>query len=429
MNKAKHAWFRPRNYLHFDHPIGKSTGALKAVEKIVSNPQAISKHSFYPFIKYTLSSSKVTKDSSGKLIQKPKNRPISYASHMDSQIYGYYSHILSQHYETHVKESGIHSSVLAFRKLGKSNIDFAFEAFEAIKSIGNCDAIAFDISGFFDNLDHDVLKTMWSKVIGNKKLPDDHYAVYRSLTRFSTTNKDDLYKAFGISLHNPITKNQRICSPEEFRNKVRKNNLIKVNDQSKGIPQGSPISALLSNIYMLEFDQNITEIINEVGGKYYRYCDDMLFIVPYEFTGGIEAQVKTELTQLKIELNNDKTEKRRFKENKGNVFSFKPLQYLGFTFNGEKILLRSASLARYSERMKRGVALAKATKYKRNELRIKSGRPRRRLFKNKLYERYSHLGNRNFIRYGIRAADKMNAKSIKRQLKPLWKRLHDEINK
>ena len=52
--------------------------------------------------------------------------------------------------------------------LGKNNIEFANNAFEEIKRRKHCVAIALDISGFFDNLDHQRLKggafpfTCWS---------------------------------------------------------------------------------------------------------------------------------------------------------------------------------------------------------------------------------------------------------------------------
>lgn len=61
-----------------------------------------------------------------------------------------------------------------------------------------------------------------------------------------------------------------------------KMDLIKTHQDSKGIPQGTPISALLSNIYMVDFDLKAKEIIDRLGGKYYRYCDDMLFITQPE---------------------------------------------------------------------------------------------------------------------------------------------------
>jgi RNA-directed DNA polymerase len=105
------------------------------------------------------------------------------------------------------------------------------------------------------------------------------------------------------------------------------------------------------------------------------------------------------------------------------------LQYLGFMFDGENIYIRSSSLARYSEKMKRGVSLAKKTMKKYNAIRAKKGLPEEVLYKRKLYSRYTHFGGRNFITYGLRAANKMNSKTIKHQLKPLWRRFNEELEK
>ena len=77
--------------------------------------------------------------------------------------------------------------------------------------------------------------------------------------------------------------------------------------------------------------------------------------------------------------------------------------------------------------MKSGVRLAKKSRAKIERLNESQGRPTKALFKRKLYERYSYIGRRNFITYGHRAADLMRSESIKRQLKPLWGRLQDEI--
>jgi len=79
--------------------------------------------------------------------------------------------------------------------------------------------------------------------------------------------------------------------------------------------------------------------------------------------------------------------------------------------------------------MRRGIRLAKKTKIKRNRIKIFLGKLPKKLYKRKIYERYSHLGNRNFIRYGLKAAKIMNSTAIKKQLKPLWSRLQEEINK
>ncbi len=120
-------------------------------------------------------------------------------------------------------------------------------------------------------------------------------------------------------------------------------------------------------------------------------------------------------------------ELRTFTVKKGSLTADRPLQYLGFLFDGVNVYLRSTSLARYSERMRKGVSLAKATMRKRNKLRMKRGEKTKSLFKNKLYRKYSHLGSRNFITYGLRAADVMESNTIKKQLKPLWGNLQKEM--
>jgi hypothetical protein len=204
--------------------------------------------------------------------------------------------------------------------------------------------------------------------------------------------------------------------------------LIQANPDSYGIPQGSPISAFLSNIYMLEFDRYMLKVLEEQGGAYYRYCDDMLFIVPTEFQKTLSGLVVPEINKLKLTINPAKTDICEYRKIGGALTAKKPLQYLGFLFDGQQILLRSAGLARYSERMGRGVRRAKKDCLKFNKARSRKGLAATMLYKRKLYERYSHLGRRNFVRYGLLAADIMDSKAIKRQLKPLWKRLSEAID-
>ena len=387
-------------------------------------------HAFYPFIKYTLTAEKITRDlTSHKLVNKFKKRPIAYASHIDSHIYAYYSKLLTDAYERELKDRGLENSVLAFRALGKSNIEFAKAAFDQINAFGECGVVGLDISGFFDNLDHSILKQMWATMLDDGDLPSDHYNVFKSITRWSSVNRDDLYSALGISKHNPMNGRRRVCSPADFRQKVRGSGLIKTNVLGRGIPQGSPISAVLSNIYMVDFDHKVYQMIAALGGHYYRYCDDMLFVVPLSWKNKVAGKVAENIKALKISINSKKTERRTFKYEKGKLQADKPLQYLGFLFDGEQVTIRSAALARYSERMKRGVQLARLTKIKRDRLKIEAGRKPTKIYRRKLYERYSHLGKRNFVRYGLRAAKIMNSKATKRQLTPLWKRLIEEIER
>jgi RNA-directed DNA polymerase len=424
MTIKKHAWFKKRGYLHFDAPVG-----FKTAQRLTNSPVRVAKHAFLPLINYDISNFKVYVDDDGTVQKEPKSRPISYASHIDSHIYAYYAWQLSKLYEKNIQSHSLNDNVLAFRSLGKSNIQFANQAFEDIKSRKNCSVVALDVKGFFDNLDHKILKDSWGHLIEKYNLPADHFNVYKSLTKYSKVNKSLLYKEFNIPISNPKNGRFKICDIKEFRDVVRKKNYIVRNDAGKGIPQGSPISALLSNIYMFAFDIAAKAKMSEQGGSYYRYCDDILFITQREFRDDIESFAQDEIKKLILEIQPSKTEKRDFWISKGQQVCDKPLQYLGFTFDGQRKLLRSAALARFSNRMKSGVRLAKKTRVKKNRIKVDKGLPRTGLYKRKLLQQYSHLGGRNFIRYGHRAADIMESNAIRKQLKPLWNRLQDEINK
>jgi len=416
-------WYKRRRYLHFDLPISESSAAA-----IAKNPEIVARHAFYPLIRFVITSRKVKWEPGLKrLVTSPKERPVSYASHVDSHIYAYYASLIDEKYEAYLKDFQYQEAVLAFRKLGKSNIHFAKDAFSAIKSMGDSDVITADISDFFGNLDHQLLKSAWCSILGLKKLPPDHYNVFRSLTKFSWVDRRNLYSTLGISHNNPRNFGARICEPEEFRKVVRGCKLIQSNSDPRGIPQGSPISALLSNIYMTRFDEAMWSAVSASGGKYFRYCDDMLIIVP-KGRGKDYLELTRQLTDLyKLPLHPKKTEERVFTRTANGLTADKALQYLGFMFDGERIILRSASLARYSDRMRRGVRLARATMRSRNNLRIERGEAPIPLRKRKLYKRYSYLGRRNFVSYALRAADILGTNSIKRQVKPLWKRLRKQM--
>jgi hypothetical protein len=96
--------------------------------------------------------------------------------------------------------------VLAYRHIprgsddprGKCNIDFAYEAFLKVKELGDCFAVALDISQFFESLDHGHLKRLWSEVLGVSELPPDHFNVFRNITRYSVVDKIELYTRLGF---------------------------------------------------------------------------------------------------------------------------------------------------------------------------------------------------------------------------------------
>lgn len=421
-------WYRLRRYIHFDEPL-----SLKSATKLVTNPDCVASHSFWPLIKFDVNTKKISQDKLTKgIVTKQKTRPISYAAHSESLIYSYYCEHLSGLYEDQIKNKKLNDVVLAFRSLGKNNIDFAKQAFDEIKNRKSSSVIALDITKFFDTLSHQILKSSWKKILNLENLPKDHLAVFNSVTKFSYVDREEIFELLNISNSNPRSDGRkRICSPLDFRNKVRLGNYIKPNplkDAKQGIPQGTSLSALLSNIYMLEFDLAASEFVEKHNGKYMRYCDDMLFIMPLHKGKLAEDFATDKIKELKIEINPSKTDRCDFMIKNGFLSTRKSLQYLGFLFDGQRTTIRSAAFAKYSNRVKRGVSLAKQTMRRKNNIKALLGCPETNLYKKQLFSRYSHLGKRNFIRYAHNAAEILNSKSIKKQIRPLWKRLLEEIN-
>jgi RNA-directed DNA polymerase len=417
-------WFRQRRYLHFDEQL-----SLQKAVALVTNPDAVAAYSFWPLIRFQIQTAKIKQDkSTGKLDWHPKDREISYAAHGDSLIFGFYAEALGKLHEAQLEQRGLGDCVLAFRSLSKNNIDFAKAAFDEISARGDCVAVALDVTKFFDTIDHAQLKQRWMRLLGTSGLPTDHYAVFKALTRFSFVDRDKCFAALGVSIHTPRSGGRhRLCSPADFRLRVREAELVKVNQHRRGIPQGTAISALLSNVYMLDFDAAARDFAKSNGGRYMRYCDDILFIMPTALAEETQSFCIAEVDKLKLAINQAKTDTCYFVKKGAEQTCKQPLQYLGFLFDGQQILIRSAAFAKFSNRMKRGVSLAKQTMRSRNKARNAKGADEKSLYQRKILSRYSHLGKRNFLTYGYTAARLMNSKAIRRQLRPLWERLQKAI--
>jgi RNA-directed DNA polymerase len=418
--------FATRRYIHFDEPIGEDASRLLATD-----PERVAKWPFMPMLKCVISVRKVKRSKGGILEKKFKDRPICYSSHKDAAIYAYYSNILNNAYEARLKEAGLDSIVTAFRQdAGKCNIHFAKEAFNWIRSHGECVALAFDIKSFFDNLDHAVLKQQWKSVLGAKSLSKDHYAVFKSLTQFAYVNRMDAFAALGISRHNPrANRRKRLCSPEEFRTKIRDAGLVKTNPDCFGIPQGSPMSATLSNIYMMEFDTAVNAKVMSVGGLYRRYCDDMLCIVPNQFEKEVEAFVMDEIKKVKLVIQEAKTMRHHFQTSGGIAAGDKALQYLGFLFDGNRVLLRNAGLGKFYSKMRAGVRMASACKRKADKKNSGADASKNPIKRKQLNVRYSYRGKQNYVSYALRAAEEFNEPAIKKQIRRHWKKLNAIVSK
>lgn len=404
------AWYKPRGYPHFDHPL-----SYDHAKNLVSHPHLVASHAFYPFLHFKMEDRRYKPGERKVLLKK---RDIYYAAHADSHIFAYYARLLGRLYEAELDRRAIDASVLAYRKIGDGhcNIHFAGEAFEIITKMGDCDAVALDVEGFFDNLDHQNIKSLWRKVLGVDQLPTDHDAVFKAITRFAWAERDLVYKQLGIGRRKAEKLHGRLCTAKEYRDLIRGHGLVSRHGKNKGIPQGSPISAVLSNIYMLEVDTALVSRLTSMGATYRRYSDDILLICPPGHADEVATLVCSALKEANLNLSEDKTKCSYFRIDKeGRLYTDDPLQYLGFTFDGQRTLLRSSTLSGYHQRLRTAV---KAVKRAVRKARKNDGDVRMR--KRKIYERMSHLGRRNFPSYAKRAAKVLNEQAIRRQIRGHW---------
>lgn len=418
---------KTRNYLHFDKKISS-----EKLYDYISNSENIKKHSFYPFISYKLNERKIKKNN-GNLIVNDKERLINYPSHIDSNIYAYYSKKIEEKYEFFLQNNNLIDSVLAFRKIvierngeeiSQCNIHFSKNVFDEISDRKDCLVICLDISKFFDNLNHIFLKEKLKKILDldSKELPEDYYKVYKSLTKYSYVEKKKLYEKLGLSI-NSKKKNgkDRLCTVQEFRTVVRGQNIIKKNLRNKGIPQGSPISGLLSNIYMSDFDKNVIEKLEEIDGKYFRYCDDMLFIINENEEQNLMLFLLGEISKLNLNINQSKTQIIKFVNGKVDknhgVSGFRnpdKLQYLGILYDGENFFLRETGISKYYYKMRKAIRM-RASHF--NKLKSNNEITSQKIYMRNLHKRFTYIGNRNYISYVYRAEKVFNNNNLKKQIR------------
>jgi hypothetical protein len=445
-------WFKTKKYPHIGLPI--TIKDYNWVKEYVENPGKVRTHSFLPLIHKSIVKRKFRADNSvsvlnpsGKrmrVLSKPKVRDIFFASHLDSLILSKYNEILATAYKKHIENKNFNESIVAYRKIpiskgsdkNKCNIDFAKTTFEFIQNNKSkkLTVIVADVTSFFDNLNHKTLKKQWSRVLNETTLPQDHYNLFKSLTNIKYIEGDRLFESYGntmmveTGIPNFSNKTEyvrkKIKSGKFFKEKgashycekiefLKKNlNLVISKNNSVGIPQGSPISATLANIYMLDFDQEIFDRVSSISGFYQRYSDDLIIICEQRYEDYIIKLIRDKIetvVDLKIEPN--KTKVFRFEELKGKFTGFeidektkisnhnKTLEYLGFSFDGQRVLIKTSGFSKFYRSMKSSFK-------KSTSLAIHSKNPDKSLFKSRLYKQFTYRGAKRKLIYRPSKADK-----------------------
>jgi hypothetical protein len=311
---------------------------------------------------------------------KSSHRLITYAGRRDSVIFRHYRDILSDHLEEVLRVRGLSDCVIAYRSIespgghSKSNVDFAIEAFGAIREAGDCTVFCLDIKSFFDNILHENIEATWKLLLGVDRLPDHHFKVMKATTQYSFIEEKVALGILGFFGEKKLPNGAlvrgylvprrslptRLCSLSQFRRQIAKN--VSVN--RIGIPQGLPISDVLANAVLLDFDLEMKEQCDVIGGLYRRYCDDLLFVVPGKSVNPDEwiktVEAKLGLVGGKLKLGHEKSAVHSVaclpdgKQKLIPIATYKQLptiDYLGLSYDGTSVYLRQSTLSRLKGRI------------------------------------------------------------------------------
>ncbi|MCW2388776.1 hypothetical protein M2333_001822 [Sphingobium sp. B11D3B] len=348
----------------------------------------------------------------GKTVKKA--RPIMYASHRDACILSAYSHTICRLLDAWYDREGLSSCIIAYRALGRANYDFARSVEDYIRAQPKVTVLCFDVSGFFDNLEHARLKERLRWLLGVNELGADWYRVFRHVTKYRYVRRDDLLANDTFAQRYSQGGRKPLATMKELN---AADITINPNPAVVGIPQGTPIIAALSNLYMTAFDAELHAAIKICGGLYQRYSDDILIACPPEISAALELLVASKLSACGLQLQAAKTERRTF-SGVGAV----SIQYLGFNLGHNHARIRPGSLARQWRKAKRAVRGAEGAGAKA----MAAGKAKK-IYLRKLHRKFMDPRMRNFMNYANRSQEALASPAIRRQLKRLRKYIASEM--
>ncbi|MCL5421598.1 MAG: group II intron reverse transcriptase/maturase [Nitrospirae bacterium] len=162
-------------------------------------------------------------------------------------------------------------------------------------------AVDIDLEKFFDTVDHDILMNRVSRKVRDK----------------------GLLSLIGKYLRAGVIVNGRL------------------NQTSKGVPQGGPLSPFLSNILLDDLDKEL----ERRGHRFARYADDLIILVTSKRAGERVMESISRFLErvLKVKVNRDKSKVVRSEES----------PFLGFTFTRKRLTVSEKSTKRFKSELRR----------------------------------------------------------------------------
>jgi len=116
------------------------------------------------------------------------------------------------------------------------------------------------------------------------------------------------------------------CAVEETDDRGRKKRTTEAKDSGRGIPQGSPISPLLANLYMRRFvlEWKRRGLEDRLGSRIVTYADDLVILCRRGRAAEALQHLREIMARLKLTVNEEKTRICRVPESE--------FDFLGYTF-------------------------------------------------------------------------------------------------
>lgn len=203
------------------------------------------------------------------------------------------------------RRNRLEDAVIAYGKLGRTSYDLATEVTHFACTHGACVMLYFDVANFFGSPDHAILKDRLKRVLGVIELSRDWYSVFRHVTKRSKLELTDLGQNSDFARRMVAASREPVASISEVR---RAGIAITTNPDGYGIPQGTPISSVFSDLYVLDIDRAMVDACRQAGAIYRRYSDDILLACSPDNEAALVA-AHTAIGEHRLQINAAKTER------------------------------------------------------------------------------------------------------------------------
>ena len=175
---------------------------------------------------------------------------------------------------------------------------------------------------------------------------------------------DEIFNLIRLAITQPTVS---LAIPKKERN---------TSINTKGVPQGLPISSFLSDIFLKEIDR---EYENNPNIGYYRFVDDILILCKSSDTNTLISNIEKKFIDLDLKAHPQSENKD--KSSHGNIKD--GFQYLGYSFINNLVSVRNSSVQRFYNNINK---LFVVYNHKKSKIKKKDKDDRNKLTRNLIHD-------------------------------------------